>query len=151
MRLQADAALAQALQHAVRVRQKQHTKGKAHPLESCGTATATVLLDLILSNVQTKPALQNEMAVQQIRTLLDQKQPNLIAQEVAHCSARMNAKETHVILEFRLTSSSSLHLFFPWLDMGAAVPGSKPVPTWACLGVSDLWRKSCTKRSSCRL
>ena len=136
MRLQKDAGLAQALLQAVRVWQQQHTKGKAHPFGSCGTATATVLLDLILTHVNNKPALQNEMAVPQIRTLLDQRQPHLIAPEVAHCSARVNAKETHVILEIRLTSSSTLQLFFSWMrlclcDMGAELLGSKPVPNWA--------------------
>lgn len=136
MRVEADAELSKTLLHCVRVWQKQHTKGRAHPMGACGTATATVLFDLILSHVQNTPTLKNDMAVGMLRNLVDSKQPTLIAAEVAHCSARMNAKETHLILEVRLTSSSTLQPFFPWLrmclcSMGAEILGSKPLPNWA--------------------
>lgn len=137
MRVEADSELARALQHRVRAWQKQRAKGKARPYGSCGTATATVLLGLILAHMENIPSLKNDMAVTVMLNLLDQKQPQLIAQEVAHCSASMNAKERRAILEIRLTGSPSLYPMFPWLrmclcSMRAELLGSKPQPNWAC-------------------
>ena len=127
---------ARSLLGAVRHWQKPHVRGKPHPYGSCSTAVATVLFDLICTFATNTPNVQNETAINQLRSMLALKQPGLIAQEASHCSARTSAKETHIIVELRMHSAAGLLTFSPWFKvclcaMGGELLGPKPAPGWS--------------------
>lgn len=136
VKLPVDNELGKTLQQGVRVWQKQHQKGKPHPFGSCSTAVATLLMDSLCKMASENPKTQNDQAVQMIRHMLELQQPSVVAQEISHCSCRLNSKESHFILELRLHNASTLYCAFPWMrlcliEAGGELLGPKAPPSWA--------------------
>ena len=102
-KLPAEGSIARALLAAVQGWQRDHHPGQAHPHGSCNQAVCTVLLhELAKSAVPTglsQDSFQSfsEMAAE----LASQKTPAAWVGEISRCSARANAKKTHVILDLR--------------------------------------------------
>ena len=102
---------AQILLDAVEEWQKAHKPGVAHPEGACSTAVAKALL---LEITRTRaPSTVDRDTYHGLRNLAEHLLSNpgsneRIANEVVHCSARLNLKKTHLILDLRFSAHSEL-------------------------------------------
>ncbi|CAK9028657.1 unnamed protein product, partial [Durusdinium trenchii] len=125
-----DAPVASQLMEAVKTWQTAHQKGRPHPFGACGTATATVLFQFLLKNLNEDQS--SHVAWCLLKDLMEHCAPANVAGEVAHCSARLSKQETHVILELRFHASSIFAPHASWfksllLQQKGEVLGAKPM------------------------
>ena len=122
--------VAARLLQATRVWQDAHQPGKPHELGSCGTAVGTVLLQQFLEHGLEHHKQTDEVLLMALQTLLQNPSPALIAREVAFCQARLNAKKTFLIVDFRLHAASHLHMGYAvlrkYMDSWGEALGPKP-------------------------
>ena len=103
---------AQLLLTAVRAWQSHHTPGQPHPYGACSSAVASALLNDLQSDEECPPPLQVLLTA-----ILDGSDMTAVAREISLCSARLNAKKTAVIVEFRPHVGSSLHAYLPTVQL----------------------------------
>eukprot|EP00438_Fugacium_kawagutii_P017360 Skav201540 [mRNA] locus=scaffold1616:127924:128559:+ [translate_table: standard] len=122
--------VAAKLLQATRVWQEGHQPGRPHELGSCGTAVGTVLLQQFLEHGLEHHKHTDEVLLTALQNLLQNPSPALIAREVTFCQARLNAKKTFVIIDFRLHAASPLHMGYPvlrkYMDAWGEALGPKP-------------------------
>ena len=103
---------AQLLLTAVRAWQSHHTPGQPHPYGACSSAVASALLNDLQSDEECPPPLQVLLTA-----ILDGSDMTAVAREISLCSARLNAKKTAVIVEFRPHVGSPLHAYLPTVQL----------------------------------
>ena len=113
-KLPAEGHLAQQFMAAVETWKKSHTPGKPHPVGACSTAVAMVLLYELSQSRPPADGSPEDLPLffKTAESLLSSDDPSAVAREVCHCSAKLNAKKTHCILDFRPTLYGQLAPFF---------------------------------------
>ena len=90
----------------------------------------TVLLQQFLEYGLAHHKQTDEVLLTALHALLQNPSPAVIAREVTFCQARLNAKKTFVIVDFRLHSASHLHMGYAvlrkYMDSWGEALGPKP-------------------------
>ncbi|CAE7277369.1 RTase [Symbiodinium sp. CCMP2456] len=118
-RFEESSAFSQLCLSAVRLWQSKHKAGVAHPYGACSTAVASaVLVELAKDDECPEP----------LRVLLDAMVSGdmvNVAREVSLCTARLNAKKTFMIMEFRAHAASPLMAYLPTIQLFLAKQGGE--------------------------
>lgn len=113
-KLPAEGHLSVQLQAAVTAWKHDHKPGVAHPVGACHTAVTMVLLQELSQSSPPAGCTAEELKplMDLIGGLLASTSPATVAREVSHCSARLTAKKTHLILDLRPALSGRLMQHF---------------------------------------
>ena len=109
-KLPSDGTIGKEVLASVQGWQRDHKPGQAHPQGSCNQAVCSTLLHELAKSQLPTGLTQNDFQhfSEVAEELAGQTSPAAWVSEISHCSARINAKKTHVILDLRPVLFGSL-------------------------------------------